>query len=425
MHHSTKRVDELVTSIHSTLRPAPDGSQQDLAPTGERAQGSISPFGSKENKDGTQQQGTAAASATPAEGKPAAKAPKGSKAPISRPLLRTFIIKHAEQKGPEGATKLAWVMSPELAAKYQLPADLPEAVALELAASVKAPKKRPNAEAQPVLSPASGQKKSKTAPESAKASATTGPSTATGEGKTDDSAVLTPVTAKPLHEVEKQYAEGTVKRYIVEVLKAVRPQGLSVQQVMDKGKELSIKEFEPKHRNQISQALIMDPNFCRLEKGLYSLHAFHPDVKVFAKPPAPRKRPAEDGAAGDWSKLQRVTSEGEVPAAGAKERGMEGGGDQEVDDLAQAEKVLRNAKAALARHQAALDRAATSHEEAKAAFEESKKSSKAPSKQARRNSDFHSECHSPFSAHCCSGGLSCTFQSGPPRQLAFLRLYWH
>ena len=56
-----------------------------------------------------------------------------------------------------------------------------------------------------------------------------------------------------LQEVEGQYKEGTIKHAITRVLVAVRPDALSTQAIVDKAKELGIREFEEKDKKAIAQ----------------------------------------------------------------------------------------------------------------------------------------------------------------------------
>jgi hypothetical protein len=134
VHHSLLRLDELVSSIYDSLRSAaPEGAAADAGPAAagaQQQQDSPSPFGSKENEpqqggpattgappaekpsapsgDGAAEGGAAAAAAAaelePAtaqkaggaaaggEGAKSGKKPKTPKAPVSKPLLRTYII---------------------------------------------------------------------------------------------------------------------------------------------------------------------------------------------------------------------------------------------------------------------------------------------------------------------------------------------
>ncbi|KAL4857865.1 Bromodomain adjacent to zinc finger domain protein 1A [Chlorella vulgaris] len=189
VHHSLLRIDELVNSISDSLKPpaaqdaetvaAGSGKQAD-AVVQETQQDSPSHFASKENENDQRQQ-TAAVDATagalvekpaaaglasggPADGLPpsdgaeaaaapcpapamegepataqkaeggaaaagdggkTSKKPKTPKAPVSKAALRTFIIEHAEQQGPEHATKQVWVVRPELRERHNLPHELP------------------------------------------------------------------------------------------------------------------------------------------------------------------------------------------------------------------------------------------------------------------------------------------------------------
>lgn len=122
MHHSTARVEELVGGIYDSLRPAAAGEAPAACGVGaaeaDAQTEQPSPFGSKENKPqqgATEAAGTAeqpgdaeraggGAAAEPAtarkvEGGAAAgseqrsgRKPKTPKAPVSRSLLRTYII---------------------------------------------------------------------------------------------------------------------------------------------------------------------------------------------------------------------------------------------------------------------------------------------------------------------------------------------
>lgn len=193
-----------------------------------------------------------------------------------------------------------------------------------------------------------------------------------------------PVTAKPLEEVEGQYQNGTIKHILVAVLKSVKPQGLTTQGVIDKAKELGLREFEQKHKVKINQCLSLDPNFCRLEKGLYSLHAFHPDVVVYAKPPLEKKRKSDDAAAGSRKKASQESG-------GAVAAGDQDAVEEELDDLAKAGKVLKAARTALTRHRSSLEKAAATYDETKEALSKAKKDqTKSPSKENRRESDVDS-----------------------------------
>ena len=56
-----------------------------------------------------------------------------------------------------------------------------------------------------------------------------------------------------LQEVEGQYKEATIKHAITRVLIAVRPEALSTQAIVDKAKEMGIREFEEKDKKAIAQ----------------------------------------------------------------------------------------------------------------------------------------------------------------------------
>ena len=190
IHHSLLRTDELVGSIYDSLRP--NGTQQqqqqlDQAVAAqqqhkgkqeeEQGEQQVSVLAAKENGGAHEQQqqqrvgaggaadsaattqkgeaGEAAAvdagqaeltaqkpggDASGVQGPPAAKKPKGPKAPISRPLLRTFLLENAQQEGPEHATKLVWVVRQELRQRYSLPEAVPPQIHQQLEASVRVPK---------------------------------------------------------------------------------------------------------------------------------------------------------------------------------------------------------------------------------------------------------------------------------------------
>ena len=143
------------------------------------------------------------------------------------------------------------------------------------------------------------------------------PSAAKDSPKT---APMIQLKAKPLAEVEAQYKEGSTKQALVAVLKAVRPLGLSASDIMEKAKELKIKQFEESDLAKIKVALTNDPNFCRLERGVYSLHTFHPQIPVFTRAPAPKKRKAVDEAGPSnipTSKTAKSSSNPSSPAAAA------------------------------------------------------------------------------------------------------------
>ncbi|PRW55979.1 DDT domain-containing isoform A [Chlorella sorokiniana] len=367
MHHSMAKIDELVASIYDMLRPA---APAEPAQQAEQAEQQPSPFGSKENEP--QQGGAAAAAAAgekpagsggeaaaaeaaaagaageeaaaaaaaepatakkpeaeaeaAAEGKAAGEAkssrkPKTPRAPVSKQLLRIFIIGNAEQQGPEHATKQVWVVKPELRQRYSLAEEIPEDIQAALAASVKAPKRKLEApKGLGTKLPSKKDKKEKAAA-GGEAAGAAGGEAAAGEGgatpaaagakKEKEAVPMQRVEAKSLEEVEWQYKEGTLKAHLVAVLKAVQPEALNVQGIMDKGKELGVHEFEEKQKAAIGQALATDPNFIRLSKGAYSLHCFHPDKEQLVRVQPPKEPKSGKKAAG-------AAAEGATPAPGGE-----------------------------------------------------------------------------------------------------------
>ncbi|EFN58898.1 expressed protein [Chlorella variabilis] len=189
-----------------------------------------------------------------------------------------------------------------------------------------------------------------------------------GEPKEEKEVVpMVAVQAKTLEEVEKQYKEGTVKHVIVEVLKAVQPEALTAQAIVDKAKELGLREFEEKQKAAVGQALTSDPNFLRISKGAYSLHCFHPDKEQLVK--AKKRKMSDHFADADepGSKRQEGSA---APQAGEE-----------------AEQHVKQTKRSLALHRAALEKAQAEYDAAKAAYEQDKKRVKTPAKE--RISDVH------------------------------------
>ncbi|KAL4440713.1 hypothetical protein ABPG77_000422 [Micractinium sp. CCAP 211/92] len=343
VHHSIARVEELVSSIYDSLRPA--AAAEGAVGGGGAAEADAqaeqpSPFGSKENKPQQGPGGTAAkpddaehvadadsggaaaggtASAEPATAKKAdggaagggeqrsGRKAKTPKAPVSRSLLRTYIIENAEQQGPEHATKLAWVVRQQLRQRFGLPDELPAELEEQLEASIKPPKKpKRQLDAPKGLGTKLPAKKEGAGK---KAAAEGGDAATPAAGKKEKEEVpMVRVEAKSLEEVEAQYKEGTVKAAMVAVLKAVQPQALTVQGIIDKGKEMGLAALEDKHK-RVGHFLSSDPNFLRLSKGAYSLHCFHPDKEQLVRAPQP-KEPKKAAEGGDAA----------TPAAGKKEK---------------------------------------------------------------------------------------------------------
>jgi hypothetical protein len=410
VHHSTRRVDELVNAIYDALRPKEAGAggaaaapAPAAAPSAAEGAAAAADAPADDSPTGAKENGAAAG----AEGK---KKARGPKAPVAKPLLRAWIVEHAAPApGPEHATKRVWAVRPELAARLGLPAALPPALDAELAASVKppaakkrpagggaaeggAPKKRAKGEGAPPKKPATEEEKAaaKAARREAKAAAKAAAGEAKKAARAEERAAkkaaaaaakpakpakedgrppAVRVEAKPLAEVEAQYGAGTLRAAVVAALKAAPAGGgLTAQGVMDLAAARGIRAFEPKHKVQVAQALAGDANFVRLEKGVYALHALHPERENLWRPPAPK--PAA-----------------EKPAAKAEPAEEEGG-----DPVERAERVLARARGALARHRGALERAEAAAAAAKAAFAAARKGAGAsPDKaaSARRASDVH------------------------------------
>jgi hypothetical protein len=393
VHHSTRRVDELVSAIYDALRPkdaAAGGGAAAPAPAAAPAAadgGSAAAAPADDSPTGVKENGAAAG----ADGK---KKARGPKAPVAKPLLRAWIVEHAAPApAPEHATKRAWAVRPELAARLGLPAALPPALAAELAASVKppaakkrpaggaaaeggAPKRRAKGEGAPPKKPATEEEKAaaKAARHEAKAAAKAAageakkaaraeeraakkaaavaarPAEPAKEPKEDGRPPAVRVEAKPLAEVEAQYGAGTLRAAVVAALKAAPAGGgLTAQGVMDLAAARGIRAFEPKHKVQVAQALAGDANFVRLEKGVYALHALHPGRENLWRPPAPK--PAA-----------------ERPAAEAEPAEEEGG-----DPVERAERALARARGALERRRGALERAEAAAAAARAAFASARK----------------------------------------------------
>lgn len=158
------------------------------------------------------------------------------------------------------------------------------------------PTSKPKPDAKKPTEKTKASKDKKPSKDAAPSDPKTAPAAAKDSSKTAPPPPQTQELVKPksLAEVEAQYKEGSTKQALVAVLKAVRPLGLSASDIITKAKELKIRQFEESDLAKIKVALTNDPNFCRVERGVYSLHAFHPQIAVFARAPAPKKRKAED-----------------------------------------------------------------------------------------------------------------------------------
>lgn len=341
VHHSIGRLEEIITKATNDLRDATNTDDN------------------KKSKKSQKNDNNEAS---------ASKKSKPTKAPVSKILLRTYIVKNTTQQGPDYG-KSAWVVLPQLASRFQLTPELPDGIKRILEASVKVPK---SAQKKKMMKRSTeddedgdddegdgdgeeGAAKKKKKKKNDKEDGEGG-----GDGEPNKKKKKKepkppmepkpekphgpPVTAKPLQEVEAQYGEGTIKQGLVKVFKTVQPAGLDVQGILDKAKGLGVKVLDDKDRRQLVNALVDDRNFVRLSKGVYTLHCFHPDKVVYSKlPKAKRKKEGGDGGDGKG----------------------EGGNGEELDKMGRAQRLVRKAKSALSRNKAALEAATKELEDAK------------------------------------------------------------
>lgn len=165
------------------------------------------------------------------------------------------------------------------------------------------------------------------------------------------------VQPKSLAEIETQYPKGSLKSIMVSVLKAQKGHaGLSADGIATKAKELKLKTFNEEEVAKIKVALSKDPNFCKLQKGIYSLHTFHPEIEIFVRAVVSKKRKAD----------------GEAGPSTAKNIGGAGGGGapnavRSQASLTIAQRKAKEAAATVTKHRAALKRALAVLEAAKEA----------------------------------------------------------
>lgn len=270
---------------------------------------------------------------------------KMAKLPVSRTLLRTYIVKNFSPEGHDHGRKRAWVaQSPELVQKFALPEEMPINVREQLAACIRLPKKRQ----APENTHEQAEKRAKKDVEAPDKPRETMPIIPSGP-------LIAP---KSLDEVKEQYAEGTVKKSLVDILIATYPQGLSLQCIMEKGKELGIREFDENNRSTLASALTRDNNFVRLEKGIYSLHALFPEKLVYRKSNLP-KLPGT------------VILTQAIPPPGLDGKAMLQG-DVEVDGLSKVEHLFKRAKVSFARHTSNVLAARMALQKAKEQYEKAK-----------------------------------------------------
>jgi hypothetical protein len=171
------------------------------------------------------------------------------------------------------------------------------------------------------------------------------------------------VEPKPLAEIEAQYPEGSIKRIMVSVLKAQKNYaGLSADGIAAKAKELKLKTCTEDDVAKIKLALSKDPNFCKLEKGIYSLHTFHPEIEIFVRAVVSKKRKA-DGEAGPSKTKNKAGSS----AGGGSGGGGATGFSRLLASLTVAQRKAKIASLTVSKHRAALKRALAALEAAKEA----------------------------------------------------------
>jgi hypothetical protein len=153
------------------------------------------------------------------------------------------------------------------------------------------------------------------------------------------------VEPKSLAEIEAQYESGSIKRIMVEVLKAQKGcAGLTGEEIATKAKEMKLKTCTEEEVKKIKVALTKDPNFCRLEKGIYSLHTFHPKMEVYVRAVVSKKTKA-DGEAGPSSAKNNAAGGG-AQTAGRLQA-----------SLVLAQRKAKEAAATVSRHKTSLKRA--------------------------------------------------------------------
>ena len=206
---------------------------------------------------------------------------QSNRSPLSKNLLRIWIVKNAIQHGPEGATKFVWVVKPAVVSRYKMATDVPQSISKDLMASVKLKHSRKRA-----LESAGHddqREESQDDPKKKKV-ARTSESRAAASSKSDLDRLVVP---KTVEQIERQYPPQSLGRIISSVLIENQPKALSPEEIFDKAialGKISMKDGEPTFTaRSIGKALIYDTNFVRLERGRYSLHAFHPHIEILKR----------------------------------------------------------------------------------------------------------------------------------------------
>ncbi|KAL6772309.1 hypothetical protein ACKKBG_A29735 [Auxenochlorella protothecoides x Auxenochlorella symbiontica] len=234
LHLSLGSLEEAISRLHDACAPSPAAEVAESGPDG---------------TDG---------------GTPNVSSKRKPKAPYSKSLLRAFIAENAESvKGPAGKP-LLWRLKPELSDRLGLSHALPEGYAVELLPpAVKSPGQATD------KGPAS------TSGLLAPGSLAASPSTAPAKEF---------LAAKTLEELDGLFPDGSLRAGLVKVFKHAGPGGLTSSDIAQVYSELGLGELsENQKKSGIAKVLTKDPNFVRLDKGKYSLHAFHPHL-VVAKP---------------------------------------------------------------------------------------------------------------------------------------------
>lgn len=357
VHHSTKTLDQLITSVHASLKPSKETATDTYK---------------KEASSSKQQQ---------------------SKAPVSKSLLRAWIVMNCSQIAPDGARNLKiWqVNSSTLRKSYRLADEIPASLKKQqeesIAKAAARKKKRPADGESPSKAEVSKAKKAKTGTE------------AQASGKKSDAQ---PVKPKTLDAVEAQYAQGTLKHALFQCLKQVKPEGLTAGQLLEKAMAKNLiqaadEEAATKKKHAITKALSSDINFVRLDTGIYSLHCFHPQVVVTAQSQQQRpqsrgnKDDEKSGGKTDAKKKRPDSSSSPSKAATAKEETKKEEIEVDPDSaLGKARLAVKQAKASLKRQKAALSRAKQAKVEAEARLAEAKAQKK--NKKQKPVPEVNSKC---------------------------------
>ena len=274
------------------------------------------------------------------------------KSPISKSLLRIWIVEHASQHGLDGATNRVWMVKTSLAKKYKLKSQLPKEIQEELMASVKIKpgKKRATSES-PIAkeeNPKKGYKKSKIGNDSnhQKDVVSMRPPSRVCTSKSK-----VKVAPKTIEEMKSLYNRRSLGYIISMVLIEVGPDAMTAEDIVEKAKAMGmdlktgVTEATAK---SIGRVLMHDANFVRLERGKYSLHAYHPHIDVFRS--VSNKSASEDG-----SKDGEDPSNANEPRSGRSVAQAKRGYERAEKSLSTKRKALENAVAAMKAAQLALE----------------------------------------------------------------------